>query len=116
MSLCHLNGTICKTDKSTLMKYLEAKVESQAAISKNVVLLDGFFLLHLIKEVPQTFGKISTKILQIVTNFGNNRVNTVFNRYFSPSIKNYERDLRNNIDPTIFSDLISQDFTTSLKN
>ncbi|KMQ83659.1 fibropellin-1-like protein [Lasius niger] len=80
------------------MKYLEAKVESQAPTSKDVVLLDGFFILHLIKEVPQTFGKISTKILQIVTNFGSNRMDIVFDRYFSPSIKNYKRDLRNNTD------------------
>lgn len=98
MSLCHLDGTICKTDKSILMKYLEAKLESQAPTSNDVMLLDGFFILHLIKEVPHTFGKISTKILQIVTNFGSNLVDIIFDRYFSPSIKNYERDLRNNTD------------------
>lgn len=36
MFLCHLDGTICKTDKSNLMKYLDAKVQSQAPTSKNI--------------------------------------------------------------------------------
>lgn len=66
LSMCHLDGSICKTDKSALMKLLEREVQSQAPQETDVMIYDGFFMLHLIKDVPATFGNISKKVLQII--------------------------------------------------
>lgn len=42
-SLCHLGGTHCKTDKSSLMKCLEVTIESEPPVYTDTVLIDGFF-------------------------------------------------------------------------
>ncbi|CAH2096461.1 unnamed protein product [Euphydryas editha] len=92
MSLCHTDGSIFKTDKSSLMKCLQ--VESTAPTHNDFVLIDGFFLLHCIKDVPRTFEGISKKILQMLTNYSAPNVHLIFDRYYQPSIKDYERCMR----------------------
>jgi len=67
LSMCHLDGTICKTDKSALMKCLEKEVQHEQPRYIDVLIIDGFFLLHTMKNVPKTFGNISKKLLQMVT-------------------------------------------------
>lgn len=56
-ALCHLDGTHCKTDKSALMKSLEMSIDSKVPAYIDV-LIDGFFFLHAMKDVPLTFGNI----------------------------------------------------------
>lgn len=46
------------------------------------------------KNVPKTFGAISKKMLLMVTQLKATRYAVIFDQYFSPSIKDYERDLR----------------------
>ncbi|XP_066595439.1 uncharacterized protein [Prorops nasuta] len=92
MSLCNLDGSICKTNKSVLLKLF--KTDSNTPNHTDIVIIDGFFLLHCIKDVPKTFGNLSKKILQMVTNNTAAEVHLIFNRYFSPSIKDYERSTR----------------------
>ncbi|CAG9814704.1 unnamed protein product [Phaedon cochleariae] len=94
MSLCHFDGTICKTNKSSLMNLLEAEVESEGPPYVDVVLLDGFFILHMMKDVPKLFGNIAKKIMQIITKYKGHRIDVLFDRYSHPSIKDYEHDLR----------------------
>jgi len=54
MSMCHLDGSIFKTDKSVLLKALEKNVQSKAPTYTDVCLIDGFFLVHCIKDLPKT--------------------------------------------------------------
>ncbi|KAH9633488.1 hypothetical protein HF086_013165 [Spodoptera exigua] len=59
LSMCHLDETIYKTDKSALMKCLEKEVEHDEPPQIDVIIIDGFFLLHTMKNVPKKFGSIS---------------------------------------------------------
>lgn len=59
----HVDGTINKTDKSVLFKALERRVCSQPPTIVDVVIVDGFFSLHLIVDPPATFGKTARYIL-----------------------------------------------------
>ncbi|GFS69541.1 uncharacterized protein TNCV_3894021 [Trichonephila clavipes] len=88
--MCHLDGTICKTDKSALMKCLEKEVQHEQPYHIDVLITDGFFLLQTIKNVPKTFGNISKKLLQMVTQLQTSRIDVIFEQYFTPSIKDYE--------------------------
>ena len=53
MSMCHLDGSIFKTDKSALLKLLEKEVQSTVPRHTDVCLIDGFFLIHCIKDLPK---------------------------------------------------------------
>ena len=64
----------------------------------DVVIVDGFYLIHPMKDVPQLFGKISKKILQILTSCNASCVHIVFDRYSWPSIKDYERSLKGGLN------------------
>ena len=59
-SLCHLDGTICKTEKSAMMKIL--RNDSALPSHIDVVIGDGFYFIHSMKDVPQLLGNIWTKI------------------------------------------------------
>lgn len=94
MSLCHFDDTICKTSKSSLMNLLAAEVKSEGPPYEDIVLLDGFFILHLMKDVPKLFENIAKKILQTITKYKAHRIDVLFDRYMHPSIKDYEHGLR----------------------
>ncbi|KAL4113704.1 hypothetical protein QTP88_017283 [Uroleucon formosanum] len=95
-SMCHLDGTMYKTDKSALMKILEQKISQPNVPPEHpdVAILDGFFVLHLIREFPKTFGSISIMFLKNITRYKANRIDIVFDQYFSPSIKDNEHKKR----------------------
>lgn len=59
MSLCHRDVTILKTDNPVLINFLYKKSPTFCA-SKNVdvIIVDGFFILHLMKGVQEPFGDI----------------------------------------------------------
>lgn len=119
-SLCHSDGTICDTKKAVMMKILRCDSHLPAHI--DVVIVDGFFLIHTMRDVPQLFGNISKKILQILTSYNARCVHIIFDRYCSPSIKDYERSSRrgseSNHDYVISGpeQARTNDFTTELKN
>lgn len=92
MSLCHLDGSICKTEKSALKSCFQLSDDLPQQV--NIRIIDGFYLLHCIKEIPQNFKNISKKILQTITYNNVLEIHIIFDRYFSPSIKDYERSLR----------------------
>lgn len=93
-SLCHLDGSICKTEKSALMKLLEKEIDSVSPPNPNVKIFDGFFFLYLMKEVPLTYDGISEKLLKMFVNNNAQYIIIVFDTYSSPSIKDYEHALR----------------------
>lgn len=121
LSMCHFDGGICKTQKSALMKSLEKNIEHHPPVSIDVLIIDGFFLLHTMKSVPKTFGNISKKMLQMVTQLNASTYEVIFDQYFTPSIKNYERLLRQEctqLDFTITGpdQVRPADFAKELKN
>lgn len=93
-SMCHFDGTICKTPKSALMKALEKSIEHSAPPHIDIFVIDGFFILHSMKDVPKSFGNISKKMLKMLTQFNSARIDVIFDQYFTPSIKDYERSIR----------------------
>lgn len=94
LSLGHIDGSLNKTDKSSLFKLLEKEVTSQPPDQIHCTIIDGFFLLHLIGETPQTFGKLAVHILKKVCHHPGNTIHLVFDKFISPSIKDIERDKR----------------------
>ncbi|GBP07905.1 hypothetical protein EVAR_71541_1 [Eumeta japonica] len=92
LALCHSDGTIYKTDKSVLAKALEADIEHDSPVFLMFTLL-MVFILHSMKEVPKRLV-VSPKILQMVTKYPGQRIDVIFDQYWSPSIKDNERSLR----------------------
>lgn len=68
------------------------KTESNLPSRIDILTIDVFFLLHVIKEIP--FGQFVNKIVKMATNNSANVVHFIFDRYFCPSIKDYERSMR----------------------
>ncbi|GFX24619.1 uncharacterized protein TNCV_3343991 [Trichonephila clavipes] len=91
--MCHADGSICKTDEAQLIKVFEKKVSkvNQKSLFFDISILDSFFMLHIMKEVPQTFDGISKKFLKMISQFTSPRIDIVFDQYFTPSIKDCER-------------------------
>jgi len=120
-SMCHLDGSICKTNKAQLVKLFEKKVSTanQQSICFDISIFDGFFMLYLMKEVPQTFDGISKKFLKIISQFKSSRIDIVFDQYFTPSIKDCERLRRNESTSTVSigpNQIRPHNFVAELKN
>lgn len=98
LALCHLDESICKTVKSALLKIFEKKLVSNSPASCDVMIYDGFFILHAMTEVLLTFGNISKKIISTFTSSNARTVTITFDRYFTPSIKDHEHSLRGRIE------------------
>ncbi|CAF4952709.1 unnamed protein product [Pieris macdunnoughi] len=97
LAMCHADGIICKTDKSVLLKILEKETDSNTPQRCDVLIYDGFFMLHAFQDVPSTFGNISKKLIQMFTNNHARIIIVAFDRYFSPSIKDIEHLLRGRV-------------------
>ena len=59
LSLSHVNGSMLKSPKSALLKYLESKIISQPPSSIEVVILDAMFFMHLHSNLPSTFSGVA---------------------------------------------------------
>ena len=59
LSLCHVDGTLQKTQKSKLLTDLEGFIVHTEPRTINVIIVDAMFFLHLINDPPTTFGDIS---------------------------------------------------------
>ena len=95
MSMCQMDGTICKTRKSILFECLKIP-EGTMPSGADIIMIDGFDLLHHMYDLPSTFGKISESVLKKVTNTRAKDIHLIFDQYFKPSIKDYERSVRSN--------------------
>ena len=121
LALCHLNGSICKTVKSVLAKCLEPNIDQEPPHNTDVFLIDGFFILHSMKEVPKTLENISKKFLQMITKYPARRIDVIFDQYLHPSIKDNERSLRHDASLIDFTfsgpdQVRPSDFTKEIKN
>lgn len=57
-SMCHADGSICKTDKAQLAKLLEKKMNNKVNQQPSwsyydISMIDGFFILYLMKDEPE---------------------------------------------------------------
>ena len=86
------HGFLAKTDKSKIVHYLTHDVpENVAPPTDNVIyILDGNGIIHMMKDLPPTFGLICLKLLDIVT-FNKKDVIFSTNSYHPNSIKSQER-------------------------
>ena len=61
----------------------------------DVIIVDGMFFLHFLFDLPETFGLVSRSILRkLCSSFSPKRVDIVFDKIVTPSIKDNERDIR----------------------
>lgn len=121
LSFCHLEGTICKTDKSVLLHILEKEVENHEPEKCDVMVFDGFHSIHSMVEIPVSFGNISKKILHSFTANDAKTIIITFDRYVSPSIKDHEHGLRGRTEGNRFTingpdQKRSTNFRNDLKN
>ena len=86
------DGFLAKTDKSKIVHYLTHDVpENVAPPTDNVIyILDGNAIIHMMKDLPPTFGLICLKLLDIVT-FNKKDVIFSTDSYHPNSIKSQER-------------------------
>lgn len=94
LSFCHLDVSINKTDKSKLIvpilrRDLEQK---QIPVELDAVIIDGFFYLYMLKDLPSTFDGLSHNLFVKLQN-----ITIVFDTYPTPSIKNNEHEIRQNL-------------------
>ena len=94
LSLCHLDGTVRSTKKSKFSKELKERMKSADPTHVDALIVDGFFFLHLICEVPSTFGRLSTLVFIQLCRLKAPRIDLVFDRMFAPSMKDSERQKR----------------------
>ena len=93
----HPDGSMNKTVKSVVYDIFDARVKSVPPRTIDVLILDGFFLLHLYgSKLPNTLGGIVRFLLIQMCKTTAKRIDMVFDRFVSPSVKDIERDRRSN--------------------
>ena len=94
LSICHVDGSMLKSPKSSLMKCIESRVQSQPPRSVDVTIIDAMFMLHLYSNLPNTFGGVAQYLLSKVVQSDGNTIHFVTDRWVTPSIKTSESELR----------------------
>lgn len=126
--MCHIDGTIHKTEKAVLTKILEETIETHGSpTTVDVQVYDGFAIFHEMLNIPAKFGQISLSFLKKVCDTSANEIHLIFDTYKTPSIKNTEHVFRNSFSvefritgseqtrPANFSnELRNESFKTSL--
>ena len=92
LSICHVDGSIQKTPKAALMRYLECKVNSLAPSKVDIKIIDAMFFLHLHSNLPATFGGVSRFLLSRIMESAGSIIHFVSDQWFTPSIKDCERE------------------------
>ena len=94
LSLGLVDGTMQKTPKVKLLNELESRVKSIDPQHVDVTIIDGMFFLHLMVDLPATFGAVATFILKRICSCKGSTIHFVTDKIIKPSIKDCERDLR----------------------
>lgn len=94
MSLSHVDGSLTKTDKSKLMSKLESISESTPPETVDVVIVDAMFYMHILQEIPDTYGEVAERILKDLCRHEAKRIDFVCDTYNAPSIKDVEHASR----------------------
>lgn len=101
LSLAHSDGTMIKTDKSALLKFLEKKqtgsIASEEISNVEFCLIDGGQLLHTsLQFVSGSYGTMARQILSRVCSSVGRQIHVLFDVYKNDSLKESERILRGN--------------------
>lgn len=121
LALCHLDGKIRKSDKAVLLRTLEKKIQTPNPPQFNTIIVDGFFMLRLLSNIPSTSGALSIQIMQKLISYNAERLDLVFDQYFVPSIKGNERISRDGFRSSSYNitgpnQVKPADFLKELKN
>ena len=85
LSLCYIDSRMNKTPKSTLMKELEKSSVLNNPEMVDMVTVDGMFFLHLLSDLPETFGFVSKSILRkLCSSFSAKRIDIAFDKIATP--------------------------------
>ena len=103
LSLAHCDGSLVKTDKSALLRYLESlQHEVTVDIPRNYVhILDGGLLLHSVlsqTHIGTSYGAIARTILSTICTGRSTEVHLCLDKYVPNSIKDSERKIRGAVD------------------
>ncbi|XP_072754742.1 uncharacterized protein [Anoplolepis gracilipes] len=122
-ALCHSTGEIFKTDKSKFAEKIKSFIKPSTPTNIDIEIIDGFYFLHnkLGPSTPNRFDKLAEFILKKIIFFSKaSEIHIIFDRYFTPSIKDIERYNSHETDrpyEIVGSSQISQnDLIKSLKN
>lgn len=96
LSLVHIDGIMIKTGKSQLLRHMEKIIKSEECPEeRNYDVVDGMFILRTLPtKLPETYGELSSYILRNLCSSKSSRIDVIFDRYKSPSIKDSERITR----------------------
>ena len=85
LSLCYIDSRMNKTPKTTLMKELEKSSVLNNPEMVDMVTVDGMFFLHLLSDLPETFGFVSKSILRkLCSSFSAKRIDIAFDKIATP--------------------------------
>lgn len=86
---CHADGNICKTPKSVVLEeFLEYQSLDMDVPDADIHIINGFYVLHTLTNVPVTYGGIANAILSYIL-YNRKEVHIIFDNYPTPSINDY---------------------------
>ena len=100
LSIAHSDGSLMKTDKSALLRKLEARltdsnINSGSLPSIDVTLIDGGLLFHTILiDLKGNYGAMARAFLERICAHHGNEIHVLFDVYKENTIKANERQLR----------------------
>ena len=100
LSLSHADGSKLSTPKSKLTTTLEISAIEGSPESIDVTIVDASFYLHLLTNVPDTYGKIAEKIMIQLMRIKSPEIHFVWDKWLQPSIKDTERCTRGDTQAT----------------
>ena len=89
LTLCHFDGSINETAKSALLNILENKVNSDIPKKRDVLIIDGFFYLRTLSDLPSNYGDIAKQLLLHIADTDAQYIHLIFDTYPPPSMKDY---------------------------
>ena len=95
--MSHPDGSMRKTDKSTMMHIIERKVTSLPPNQIENAVVDGMFILRTLpNRLAPTLRGLVEYVLVKIMKLARHRIDLCFDTYTSPSIKDSERSARGN--------------------
>jgi len=64
MVLAHIDGSMNKTDKSTVLKNIEKRVNTVTPVTVDACVVDGMFLVRSLSNLLAAFGGVARVILE----------------------------------------------------
>lgn len=103
LSLCHLDGSIHKSDKAKLVDPLLQRLMNEQSLpsSLDAVVID-FFYLQTLKDVLESFGAISQNILRHLSRCPAKQIHIIFNTFAEPSKRDNARKIQANLRDSDF--------------